>query len=170
MAELLELLTPRLQHQADQLLTGLQGQQQWNPRLPVALLNRCWLQLQVVAVADLARNLPPDPSGDAPELVRFRELRRQGLDHLAAQEQCWLEFGREPCSEALQRFWRAQERGNHGWTLSRYLDLLNRYRHQLEHDGPTPLPLLVLARSGSGEAHGVVWLWPSSPAMRHTCA
>ncbi|MEY3750468.1 MAG: hypothetical protein RLZZ631_17 [Cyanobacteriota bacterium] len=170
MAELLATLTPRLQLQADQLLVEQQRQDHWHGGLPVALLDRCWLRLQVVPVDRLAAVLPPDTSGDAPELVRFRDLQQQGLPRLEAQERCWQEFGRRPCSEALQRFWQAQERGNHGWTLSAYLQLLERYRQQLQAEGPTPLPLLVLARSGSAEHHQLHWCWPVTPAIGHTCA
>ena len=170
MAEGLATFTPRLQRQADQLLDQQQRQTHWHGELPVLLLDRCWLRLQVVPVDRLAAALPPDSSAEAPELVRFRALQLQGFSRQDAQEICWEEFGREPCSEALQRFWRAQERGNHGWTFNTYLHLLERYRHHLQANGPTPLPLLVLARAGSTEQHRLHWCWPGSPAVGHTCA
>ena len=170
MAEVLQTLTPRLQEQADHLLIEQQQQTVWHGRLPVLLLDRCWLRLQVVPVAELTQVLPPDNSGDAPELVLFRSLLQQGLNRLEAQDQCWQEFGREPCSQALRRFWQAQERGNHGWTFSAYLLLLERYRQHLQTEGPTPLPLLVLARVGSAEHHRLQWCWPRPPAIGHTCA
>jgi hypothetical protein len=160
MAELLVALTPRLQGQVEALLQTQQQQPRWHGALPVLLLDRCWLQLQRVGVEELARALPPDSTGDAPELVLFRACRQQGLDPLQAQERCWQEFGRESCSLALRRFWQAQERGHHGWTLSAYLQLLERYRQLLEADGPTPIPLLVLAREGSAEHHRLHWCWP----------
>ena len=160
MAELLSGLTPRLQQQTEVLLAQQQQQTRWHADLPVLMLDRCWLRLQRVAVADLARVLPPDSSAEAPELVRFRELRQQGLAHLEAEELCWEEFGRLNCSQALRRFWQAQERGNHGWTFSVYLHLLERYRQQLLAEGPTPIPLLVLARQGSAEHHNLQWCWP----------
>ena len=160
MAELLVALTPRLQGQVDSLLQIQQQQQRWHGALPVLLLDRCWLQLQRVGVEELARALPPDSTGDAPELVMFRAWRQQGLDPLQAQERIWQEFGRESCSLALRRFWQAQERGHHGWTLSAYLQLLERYRQLLEADGPTPIPLLELAREGSAEHHRLHWCWP----------
>jgi hypothetical protein len=102
--------------------------------------------------------------------VRYRALQRQGLTDLEAQEQCWQEFGREACAEALRRFWLLQERGNHGWTLPAYLQLLAHYRQRLESGGARPLPLLVLARPGSNEAHHLSWCWPTPPLMRQTCA
>ena len=160
MAERVNALTPRLQRQLSELLGVQQQQRRWHGALPVLLLDRCWLQLRRVHVEDLAQVLPPDSSGDAPELVRFRELRQQGVDHLEAQELCWDEFGRHSCSQALRRFWEAQERGHHGWTLSAYLHLLERYRQLIEAEGPSPVPLLVLARHGNPEHHRLEWCWP----------
>lgn len=170
MAELSGLLTPRLEQRTRALLERQQRERHWHGDLPVLLLERCWLHLEVVPVARLAQVLQPDSSADAPELVRFRQLRADGLADQAAQELCWEEFGREACSEALRRYWRAQDRGNHGWTLARYLEFLALYRRQVEATGPTPVPLLVLARGGSGEAHQLEWCWPAEPTMRHTCA
>jgi len=162
-------LTPGLRRRATGLLQQQQAQAGWHGQLPVLLLERCWLQLRVVPVQELAVQLPPDSSGDAPELSRFRQLREQGIDSLSAQEQCWQDFGREACSEALQRFWRAQDQGNHGWTLERYLQLLNHYRQSIEREGPKPVPLLVLARAGSADCHQLQWCWPSVQSIGHTC-
>ena len=169
MAELQTLLTPRLQARVEALLQPLQSERRWHGDLPVLLLDRCWLRLQAVPVQRLAQVLPPDTSAEAPELVRYRELRRAGVAELEAQERCWQEFGREACGDALRRYWRMQDQGNHGWTLPTYLELLARYRLQLEGNGATPLPLLALARPGSGEVHQQHWCWPGSPPMRHTC-
>ena len=169
MAELQTPLTPRLEAKTQQLLTALQREHQWHGELPVLLLDRCWLRLQVVPVQRLAQVMPPDASADAPELSLYRALQAEGLSDLQAQDRCWEEFGREACTEALRRFWRMQERGNHGWTLLAYLDLVGTYRKQLEQPGATPLPLLVLARPGSDEPHQLRWFWPATPPMRHTC-
>jgi hypothetical protein len=169
MAEQQLLLTPRLQQRAEQLIEQTQQQRCWNGDLPVLLLERCWLRLQVVSVGELARRLPPDSTAEAPELVRFRELRRGGAGNLEAQELIWQEFGRERCAEALRRYWSAQDRGNHGWTLSRYLQLIDRYREGVESSGATPIPLLLLARSGSSDSHELHWCWPESRPMGHTC-
>lgn len=163
------LATPRMQQQIDALLAHQQRDLRWHGRLPVVLLDRCWLRLQVVPVAELAQVLPPDSSADAPELVRYRELQRLGYDSLSAQERCWDDFGREACSQALRRYWQAQDRGNHGWTLNVYLQLLERYRQAVEAAGPSPLPLLALARPGSEEWHQLQWCWPNPAAMGHTC-
>ena len=160
MAERVAQLTPRLLALKESLLQAQQQQTHWHGDLAVLLLQRAWLRLEVVRVTDLARVLPPDASAEAPELVRFRHWRRLGRSALEAQELCWQEFGRQSCSQALRRFWRAQERGHHGWTLSAYLQVLERYRQLLEADGPTPIPLLVLARQGSAEHHRLHCCWP----------
>ncbi len=144
------------------------------------LLDRCWLRLTVVTVAALPSRLPPDASGEAPELARYQELRRDGLGSWEAQQRCWEEFGTEACRQAQVRFWRAQERGNRGWTLERYLALRSEYRFRWESPRPRALPMLVLARSGlstsgnDGEDHRLLWLCPGADGnggtMRHTCA
>jgi len=164
-----QLLTPRLEQRLEQLLAQQQGAEGWSGDRPVLLLDRCWLKLRVVPVAQLAAALPPDSSAEAPELSRFRQLRAEGRDGLAAQEQCWREFGRRACTEALRRFWRAQEQGNHGWTFERYLELVEQYRRHLQAPGPRPLPLLVLARHGSGAPHDLHWCWPGPQPVGHTC-
>lgn len=142
----------------------------WCGTLPVALWERAWLRLSAVPVATLARVLPPDSSGEAPELVRYRELVRAGLSGWQAEQQCWLEFGSEACQQALRRHWQAQEQDRHRWTLRRYLQLVDCYRRQLEPGAARQLPLLVLGRPGSGEPHALLWLRGSRPPMRHTCA
>lgn len=135
----------------------------WQGALPVLLLERCWLRLSAVGVSELALRLPPDCSREAPELVRYRQLLASGHAPFEAEQTCWLDFGMEACREAQHRFWQAQERGNHGWTLDRYLALLHHYRLRLEQRHPQPLPLLVLARASEPAAdssHRLIWLGP----------
>ena len=160
MAELQTLLTPRLQARADQLLAQQQQERTWHGDLPVLLLDRCWLQLRAVNVEDLARVLPPDSSADAPELVRYRALIEAGEPSWAAQMQCWQDFGQAACQQALQRFWDRQERGNHDWTLTTYLQLVESYREPWASGKPRRLPLLVLARANQAESHRILWLDP----------
>lgn len=162
-------LTPRLRRRVERLLEQQQEQPGWHGGLPVLLLERCWLRMSVAPIAQLARMLPPDSSADAPELSLFRQLRADGLDGLEAQERCWQEFGREACTEALRRFWSAQEQGNHGWTLDRYLQLIKTYRQPWRDGGNRRLPLLVLARHGQRESHALHWLDAQGLSMRHTC-
>jgi hypothetical protein len=172
-----ELLTLRQRQLADRQLALLQQGSTWHGGLPVLLLDRCWLRLSCVAVEELARRLPPDGSAEAPELVHFRGLLAAGLPAWQAEQLCWQEYGTEACRDAQRRYWRAQEQGNQGWTLERYLELLRTYRRRFERERPRPLPLLVLARvtEGSGRGHHrLIWLLPEAGepprAMRHTCA
>nr|WP_254217270.1 hypothetical protein [Synechococcus sp. CCY 9618] len=154
----------------------LRRSDRWHGGLPVLLLERCWLRLSRVAVADLANRLPPDCSQEAPELQRYRELVAAGRPAWEAERLCWEDFGAEACRQALRNFWEARERGTQGWTLETYLDLLRGYRHRFEQASPRPLPLLVLARrEGSSRRgrHRLVWLEPDGnglrPPMRDTC-
>ncbi|MCP9773580.1 hypothetical protein KBY66_13315 [Synechococcus sp. Tobar12-5m-g] len=151
-------LTPRQRVLLAQQWHGLQRQTAWHGQLPVLLLNRCWLRLEVAPVADLARLLPPDSTAEAPELARFRGLRHDGIDPALAETLCWREFGPQACQAALRRYWEARDRGNHGWTLASYLAFLARYRAVFERPGRRPLPLVVLARSSQPDPHQLHWL------------
>lgn len=174
-------LTEAQKRRAGACFTQLQRAETWGADLPVLLLNRCWLRLTVIPVERLAFELPPDLTQAAPELVRYRELIAMGWPAHQVQQQCWLEFGPEAFHQALQRFWTAQERGPHGWTLERYLSVLTDYRQRFALERPRPLPLLVLGRpsgrsisSPTVEVDGLFWLRPGlalgEPSMRHTCA
>lgn len=172
----LQILTVRQRRELLPPWRALQRAQEWNDSAPVFLLDRCWLQLSVQSLSDLATHLPPDSSGEAPELVRYRQWREAGLESWQAQQMCWEEFGAEACREAQRRFWQAQEGGYRGWTLERYLDLRANYRRRWHQQRPCPVPLLVLARGGQAHAEGpehqLFWLCPGAdepePSMRHT--
>jgi hypothetical protein len=151
-------LTPRQRADVERRLLLQQREHAWHGRLPVLLLNRCWLRLEAVPVETLAQLLPPDSTAAAPELERFRQWRRLGLSAAAAEARCWEEYGQGACQAALRRHWEAQDRGQHGWTLEAYLAFLRRYRELFAIGGPRPLPLMVLARSGSREPHRLHWL------------
>ena len=151
-------LTTAQREQLQRLLAELQMHGQWRADLPVALLDRCWLRLEIVAIQHLARRLPPDASAEAPELVAYRRRLAEGLAPLQAQERCWQDFGRQACQEAQTRFWRQQDLGQHGWTLRRYLELLASYRRRQAQERQRALPLLVLARADSDDDHELVWL------------
>ncbi len=169
MADLLTQLTTRQQTQLQEWEVELQAAQSWVGSLPVVLLERCWLRLRRVPVEQLALVLPPDVSSEAPELVRYRAWIAAGQPAWSAQLRCWQEFGQPACQEALRHFWGHQERGNHGWTLAAYLELLDTYRHQFQPGAMRSMPLIVLARSGQREPHRLHWLTPMGQPMRHTC-
>jgi hypothetical protein len=144
-------------------LETIRSADRWDGALPVFLLERCWLRLSAVPVQELAARMPPDCSREAPELVQYRELLDQGYSAQQAEQLCWLDFGMEACRQAQLRFWQQQERGNRGWTLTTYLDLLQHYRRRVEAGSSRPLPLLVLARQGEPAAsahHQLIWLGP----------
>ncbi|MFO0039443.1 MAG: hypothetical protein ACK522_10940 [Synechococcaceae cyanobacterium] len=174
----LALLTPRQRREVDTPWRALQQAREWSDSAPVVVLDRCWLRLSVVSLGSLAAHLPPDSSGEAPELARYREHRAAGLEGWQAQQLCWEEFGAEACHEAQRRFWLAQEVGNRGWTLERYLGMRADYRRRWHEQRPRPVPLLVLAREGRAQAdepeHQLLWLCPGADdleqPMRHTCA
>ena len=174
--ELVLSLTERQWVELEQRLVGLQRREQWNGDLPILLLDRCWLRLTTLRVRDLLLRLPPDISRDAPELARYRELRTTGHPSWVAQQICWDDFGAQACREALLRFWDAQDCGNSGWTLERYLHLIRDYRRRFQEQKPRTLPMLVLGRSGcrgEKENHRLLWLGPddipTDRSMRHTC-
>ena len=141
----------------------------WTGSLPVALLDRCWLRLWAVPVQNLAYELPPDASAEAPELTFYRDLTRSGLGSWQAELLCRRDFGNEAWQQALRHHWRQLEEHPHQWTLNRYLALLSHYRSQFPGQ-ERQLPLLVLARPGSRDPHQVLWLQGSRQSMRHTCA
>lgn len=153
----------------------LQRGSRWDGSQPVLLLDRCWLRLTCVPVQDLARRLPPDSSQEAPELVRYRQLRAEGHAAWQAEQLCWDEYGAAACRQALLRYWQTREHGG-DWSLERYLDLIGDYRHRFHLERPRPLPLLVLARQsrqGAAAVERLQWLCPgadgSGGSMRHTC-
>lgn len=169
-------LTPRQWTEVEAHLAAVQGTLQWHGGLPVLLHERCWLRLSCLPLANLLLRLPPDTSRDAPELVRYRQLLASGHPSWQAQQLCWDDFGAQACRAALRRFWEVQEHGNHGWTLERYVDLVDTYRHQFQDDRPRALPLLVMARfdgRNRREPHQLHWLRLNSSepdrSMRHTC-
>ena len=171
-------LPPLTARQLDRLLQALdqlKAAGAWRGDLPVLLLDRCWLRLHAVPVRDLARHLPPDSSWDAPELAHYRLLLEQGHSPMAAEQLCWLDYGQEACRQAQRRLWSAQEWGNNGWTLARYLQLLADYRQGFADGAARALPLLVLARPGESRdaQHQVIWIGANEGrtlrTMRHTC-
>ena len=130
---------------------------EWTWDFPVLLRNRCWLRLDRIPLRQLQTVLPPDGREEAPELMHYRRLLADGVNPLVAQQVCWHDFGMEDCQRALHGFWQSQECRPHGWTASRYRQLVGAYRERFER-GVMSVPMLVLARTGSAETHQLHWI------------
>jgi hypothetical protein len=163
-------LTPRQRQLLLQWQAELSAADDWDGHLPVAVLERCWLRLRRIPVAQLASVLPPDVSAEAPELVRYRTWLARGVTTWQAESLCWQEFGSDACQQALRRHWQQREQNPRDWSLNRYLELVTSYRDQFSGRGERRLPLLVLGRAGTRDPHVLLWLHGSWLSMRHTCA
>jgi hypothetical protein len=169
-AAILAGLTPRQRQLLRQWQAELRAAASWDGQLPVAVLERCWLRLRRVPVTQLAAQLPPDASAEAPELVRYRHWLARGLTPWQAESLCWQEFGSDACQQALRRHWQQREQDPSDWSLNRYLELVTSYRNQFDGKGDRRLPLMVLGRAGTRDPHQLLWLHGSWLSMRHTCA
>jgi hypothetical protein len=169
-SQLLASLTPVQHHRLQGWCHQLTTAPGWHGDLPVVLLERCWLRLRAVTVATLADAVPTDTSAEAPELMRWRQLRQEGIDPWSAQLTCWHEFGAQACQQAQRRHWQQREQHPCGWTFADYLSLLRRYRQELETGTSRCLPLLVLRRPDGEQRHTLHWLPSRHRTMRHTCA
>ena len=78
-AAILDGLTPRQRQLLRHWQAELDGADSWDGDLPVAVLDRCWLRLRRVSLERLTALLPPDASGEAPELARYRHWLARGL-------------------------------------------------------------------------------------------
>jgi hypothetical protein len=138
-------LLQSLQGQLQRCQQQLHHEKKWHAKLPVLLLNRCWLKLETLTVSQLLARLPVDSSAHAPELVRFRQLMNVGLAVAEAEQSCWEEFGADACHLALRRYWQEQQQPQQLWSLEEYLALMGRYRQGIEA-GLAELPLLLMPR------------------------
>jgi len=138
-------LLESLQRQLQRCQRQLQLEKNWHGKLPVLLLNRCWLRLETLTVSQLLTRIPVDSSAHAPELVRFRQLMNAGLAVGEAEQSCWEEFGADACHLALRRYWEEQQQPHQLWSLEEYLALVGRYRQGIEA-GAAELPLLLMPR------------------------
>ena len=77
---------PRLQQQLKRCQAQVSKAEAWHGELPVPVLNRSWLQLEVINVAALLERFPADSSAHAPELMRFRTLLQQDVPADAAEQ------------------------------------------------------------------------------------
>ena len=128
----------------------------WSLNFPVFLFDRDWFRLKKIKVYDLAKELKPDNSQEAPELIQYQQLLREGHDHLLAIQECWNEFGIEDFHRSLRNSSHWLSKGNNGWTFIKYAELLIRYRNIIENK-EVRIPIIILGRN-SNEDHQLEWI------------
>ena len=128
----------------------------WSLDFPVFLFDRDWFKLKKVTIYDLAKELKPDNSQEAPELIQYQQLLKQGHDHLLAIQECWNEFGIEDFHRSLRNFSDWNSKGNNGWTFKKYAELLIGYRTIIEKK-EIRIPLIILGRNPN-EDHRLEWI------------
>ncbi len=128
----------------------------WSLNFPVFLFDRDWFRLTKVNLYDLAKELEPDNSQEAPELVQYQQLLKEGHDHLLAIQECWNEFGIEDFHRSLRNSSEWRSKGNNGWTFKKYAELIIGYRKIIEKK-EVCIPIIILGRN-SNEDHQLEWI------------
>ena len=129
----------------------------WSWKLPVFLLNRCWLRLEKITINELSLYLPLDNSAEAPELKKYNERIKSGQDALLALQECWNEFGMEDFYRALRVSWDWKCIGNKGWTYKKYIAFINQYKKKVDQQ-KLELPIIVLGRQNTKDTHTIRWV------------
>ena len=106
---------------------------------------------------ELAIRLPPDLSNEAPEMLRYQQLIKEGKSLILASQQCWDEFGMEEFYRALRLSWQWQAFGNNGWTFKEYIFLIDQYKNKITRE-ELEVPLIVLGRQNTKENHILKWI------------
>ena len=138
-----------------QTYQSLKGKK-WSMSFPVFLFDRDWFKLKKVKLYDLAKELKPDNSQEAPELIQYHQLLKEGHDHLLAIQECWNEFGIEDFHRSLRNSSEWESKGNNGWTFKKYAELLFGYRKKIENE-EIRIPLIILGRNPN-EDHQLEWI------------
>tara|TARA_B100000579_G_scaffold407081_1_gene394051 strand:- start:110 stop:610 length:501 start_codon:yes stop_codon:yes gene_type:complete len=128
----------------------------WSLDFPVYLFDRDWFRLKRVRLYDLAKELKPDNSQEAPELIQYQQLLKEGHDHILAIQECWNEFGIEDFHRSLRNSSEWKVKGNNGWTFKKYADLIIEYRKVVENK-EIRIPLIILGRNPN-EKHQLEWI------------
>tara|TARA_Y100001968_G_scaffold329408_1_gene378685 strand:- start:72 stop:572 length:501 start_codon:yes stop_codon:yes gene_type:complete len=128
----------------------------WSLNFPVFLFDRDWFRLKKITLCDLAKELRPDNSQEAPEIIQYQQLLKEGHDHLLAIQECWNEFGIEDFHRSLRNSSEWKSKGNNGWTFKKYAELLIGYRKNIENKKIT-IPLIILGRNPK-EDHQLEWI------------
>ena len=133
----------------------LQGNK-WSLDFPVYLFDRDWFKLKKITLYDLAKELKPDNSQEAPEIIQYEQLLKEGHDHLLAIQKCWNEFGIEDFHRSLRNSSEWKSKGNNGWTFKKYAELLMGYRNLIDSK-KIHIPLIILGRTPK-ENHQLEWI------------
>ena len=128
----------------------------WSLSFPVFLFDRDWFRLKKVRLYDLAKELKPDNSQEAPEIIQYQQLLKEGHDHILAIQKCWNEFGIEDFHRSLRNTSEWNTKGNNGWTFKKYCELLIEYRRIIENKEIT-IPIIILGRNPN-EDHQLEWI------------
>ena len=134
---------------------SLQGQK-WSLTFPVFIFDRDWFRLKKITLYELPKELKPDNSQEAPEIIQYEQLLNEGHDHLLAIQECWNEFGIEDFHRSLRNSSDWLSKGNNGWTFKKYAKLLIRYRKNIDKNN-IRIPIIVLGRT-SMEDHQLDWI------------
>ena len=128
----------------------------WSLNFPVFLFDRDWFRLKKITLSNLAKELKPDNSQEAPEIIQYQQLLKEGHDHLLAIQECWNEFGIEDFHRSLRNSSEWKTKGNNGWTFKKYAELVIGYRKIIENK-EVCIPLIILGRN-SNEDHKLEWI------------
>ena len=128
----------------------------WSLNFPVFLFDRDWFNLKKITLFDLARELKPDNSKEAPEIIQYEQLLKEGHDHLLAIQECWNEFGIEDFHRSLRKSSEWELKGNNGWTFKKYAELIIGYRKIIENN-VVRIPIIILGRTPT-EDHQLEWI------------
>ena len=128
----------------------------WSLDFPVFLFDRDWFRLRKVTLYELTKELKPDNSQEAPEIIQYHQLLKEGHDHLLAIQECWHEFGIEDFHRSLRNSSEWNSKGNNSWTFKKYAQLLIGYRNIIENN-EVRIPIIILGRNAN-EDHQLEWI------------
>ena len=134
---------------------SLEGQK-WSLSFPVFLFDRDWFKLKKVTLYELAKELKPDNSQEAPEIIQYQQLLKEGHEPLLAIQECWNEFGIEDFQRSLRNSSEWNLKGNNGWTFKKYAELIIGYRKIIENK-ELNIPIIILGRNAD-EDHQLEWI------------
>ena len=131
-------------------------EEKWSLNFPVFLFDRDWFRLRKVSLYELAKEVKPDNSQEAPEIIQYQKLLKEGHDNILAIQKCWNEFGIEDFHRSLRNSSESKTKGNNGWTFKKYVELLVGYRQIIE-DKEVRIPIIILGRTPN-EDHEIEWI------------